>query len=86
MDMTKGSIRRNLILFIIPLAAGNILQQLYNITDVFILGRYVGSDALAAVGSVTIMTFVFNAIIFGLKTGVSIVCSTHFGEKNYSKV
>lgn len=86
MDMTKGSIKRNLILFIIPLAAGNILQQLYNITDVFILGRYVGSNALAAVGSVTIMTFVFNAIIFGLKTGVSIVCSTHFGEKDYAKV
>ena len=86
MDMTKGSIRRNLILFIIPLAVGNVLQQLYNITDVFILGRYVGSDALAAVGAVTIMTFVFNAIIFGLKAGISIVCSTHFGEKNYSKV
>jgi Na+-driven multidrug efflux pump len=78
MDMTKGSIRRNLILFIIPLALGNVLQQLYNITDVFILGRYVGSDALAAVGAVAIMTFVFNAIIFGLKAGISIVCSTHF--------
>lgn len=86
MDMTKGSIRRNLILFIIPLAAGNVLQQLYNITDVFILGRFVGSNALAAVGAVTIMTYVFNAIVFGLKTGVSIVCSTHFGEKDYAKV
>ena len=86
MDMTKGDIRRNILLFILPLALGNLLQQFYNITDIVILGRYAGPDALAAVGAVTIMTYVFNAVVFGLKTGVAIVCSTHFGEKDYAKV
>ena len=57
-DLTKGSIARALLLFALPMIAGNMLQQLYNIADTLIVGRVLGSNALAAVGSAyTLMTF-----------------------------
>ncbi len=49
--LTEGQILKNLMLFALPMMAGNFLQQIYNITDTLIVGRFVGSDALAAVGS-----------------------------------
>ena len=57
-DLTKGSITKGLLLFALPMIAGNLLQQLYNIADTLIVGRVLGSNALAAVGSAyTLMTF-----------------------------
>lgn len=50
-DLTTGSITRKLLLFAIPLMVGNVLQQFYNIVDTWIVGKYIGSDALAVVGS-----------------------------------
>ena len=50
-DLTEGSIPKKLLLFALPLMAGNILQQLYNIVDTVVVGKYLGEDALAAVGS-----------------------------------
>ena len=50
-DLTKGSISRSLLLFALPMMAGNILQQFYNIADTLIVGRVRGKNALAAVGS-----------------------------------
>jgi Na+-driven multidrug efflux pump len=49
--LTEGKILKNLILFALPMMAGNLLQQIYNIADTMIVGRFVSSDALAAVGS-----------------------------------
>ena len=54
-DMTEGSILRHLVLFALPLLLGNIFQMLYNTVDVFVVGKYVGTEALAAVGSTTII-------------------------------
>ena len=70
----------------IPLALGNIFQQLYNITDTYILGKYVSSNALAAVGSLNSLLYIFNSVIFGLRSGVSVVASTYFGERRMDKV
>ena len=50
-DLTQGSIRAGLIRFSLPLIAGNLLQQLYNVADTLIVGRFLGNVALAAVGS-----------------------------------
>ena len=50
-DLTRGKISRSLILFALPMIAGNLLQQFYNIADTLIVGRVLGSNALAAVGS-----------------------------------
>ena len=57
-DLTKGPILKTLLLFALPMILGNLLQQIYNITDTIIVGRVLGSGALAAVGSTyTLMTF-----------------------------
>ena len=57
-NLTKGPITVNLLLFALPLMFGNILQQLYNVADTWVVGRYLGANALAAVGSsYTLMTF-----------------------------
>ena len=50
-DLTKGNISRSLLLFALPMIAGNLLQQCYNLADTLIVGRILGKDALAAVGS-----------------------------------
>lgn len=81
-DLTNGSITKSLIKFTIPLILGNLLQQLYNITDTIIVGRYIGSNALASVGSAyTLMTFL-TSVILGLCMGCGVVFSIKYGEKN----
>ena len=68
-DLTKGKISKNLILFALPMMAGNLMQQFYNIADTLIVGRVVGKNALAAVGpAYTLMTFL-TSIFLGLSMG-----------------
>ena len=50
-DLTQGSITKTLLLFAMPMIAGNLLQQFYNIADTLIVGRFLGAEALAAVGA-----------------------------------
>ena len=65
-DMTKGNILKGLIIFALPMMAGNLLQQMYNIADTIIVGQVVGRNALAAVGSsYTIMVFL-TSVFLGL--------------------
>ena len=68
-DLTEGKISRSLLLFALPMMAGNLLQQFYNIADTLIVGHVLGSNALAAVGSAyTLMTFL-TSIFLGLSMG-----------------
>ena len=68
-DLTKGPILKTLLLFALPMMLGNLLQQIYNITDTIIVGRVLGSGALAAVGSTyTLMTFL-TSVMIGLCMG-----------------
>lgn len=85
-DLTQGSIRKTLLLFAMPMIAGNLLQQFYNIADTLIVGRFLGAEALAAVGSsYTLMTF-FISILLGLSMGSGAVFSIYYGERNENKL
>lgn len=85
-NLTDGPILKNLICFSLPMIAGNLLQQFYNLADTLIVGRYVGSDALAAVGSVyTLMTFI-TSIIIGLCMGSGALFSEAYGRKDLEKL
>ena len=76
-DLTKGKISKNLILFALPMMAGNLMQQFYNIADTLIVGRVVGKNALAAVGSAyTLMTFL-TSIFLGLSMGAGVLFSIY---------
>ena len=79
-DLTKGKISKNLILFALPMMAGNLMQQFYNIADTLIVGCVVGKNALAAVGSAyTLMTFL-TSIFLGLCMGSGALFSIYQGR------
>lgn len=85
-DLTKGSITKNLLCFAFPLMIGNLLQQLYNVADTLIVGRFLGSEALAAVGSsYTLMVFL-TSILLGLCMGSSAFFSMQYGKKDFERL
>ena len=79
-DLTQGPIRRGLILFSLPLIAGNLLQQLYNIVDTWVVGRFLGNVALAAVGSAFSLMVLLTSLLLGLCMGSGVVFSQLHGE------
>lgn len=82
-DLTKEPVMKSMLCFAIPMILGNLLQQCYNIADTIIVGKYLGSNALAAVGSAfTLMTFL-TSILLGLCMGSGTFFSIQFGQKNY---
>lgn len=85
-DLTTGKIKNKLWAFALPLMFSNLLQQLYNLVDTWVVGRFVGSNALAAVGSAyTLMTFL-TSIIIGLCLGASAFFSMAYGQKDIEKL
>ena len=81
-DLTQGSIPRGLLGFALPLILGNLLQQLYNLADTWVVGRFIGEGALAAVGSsYTLMTFL-TSILLGLCMGSSVYFSIQYGRQD----
>ena len=85
-DMTVGTPAKILIKFSIPMLIGNLFQQFYNMVDSIVVGRYVGADALAAVGSTGSLMFLISGLCFGLSAGISVVVSQYFGAKDYDRV
>ena len=85
-DMTEGSIIKQVTLFALPLMLGNIFQMLYNTVDSIVVGNFVGKQALAAVGSTTMivnmMVFFFN----GFSTGAGVIIANLFGARNMEKL
>lgn len=81
-DMTQGSPLRLLLTFSLPMLIGNIFQQLYTLIDSIIVGRYLGSDALAAVGATNSVQYLFFALCIGMSTGTGIVISQYLGAKD----
>lgn len=79
-DLTRGSIRKGLILFSLPLIAGNLLQQCYNIVDTWVVGRFLGSVALAAVGSAFSLMTLLTSLLLGLCMGSGVVMSQLYGQ------
>lgn len=80
-DMTCGNERRALIVFSVPLILGNLIQQLYNVADTLIVGKFLGANALGAVGSAYALMVLLTSIILGLCMGSGIVFSQLFGAK-----
>lgn len=85
-DMTKGNPTRIILFFAFPMLLGNIFQQLYNMVDSIVVGKFVGKEALAAVGSSFMLMNFFSAIIIGLCMGTSVVLSQYFGAEDYTKL
>ena len=85
-NLTTGNETRVMLRFSIPFIIGNLLQQIYNIADTFIVGHFLGSNALAAVGSAYAFIVLFTSIILGLCIGSGIVFSQLFGEKNIGQL
>ena len=81
-DLTRGPVMRSMLLFAIPMILGDLLQQCYNVADTLIVGRFVGTGALAAVGSsYSLMTFL-TSILLGLCMGSGALFSMHFGRRD----
>ncbi len=85
-DLTKGNVTGSLLTFAAPMILGNLLQQCYNIADTWVVGKFVGADALAAVGSsYALMTFL-NSLLIGLCMGGGAVFSYYIGKGDREKV
>lgn len=85
-DMTKGSPAKLLIRFSIPMLVGNLFQQFYNMIDAMVVGRYVGANALGAVGATGSINFLFFSLTFGLSAGIGVVISQLFGAEQMKRV
>lgn len=85
-DMTEGNPTKLILKFSWPMLIGNIFQQLYNMVDSIVVGKFVSKDALAAVGATGSSVFLIFGLTFGLSAGISIVISQYFGAGNHEKV
>lgn len=78
-SMTEGNTAKLLLSFTLPMLIGNLFQQFYNMVDSIVVGRFVGSGALAAVGATGSLNFLFFSVSFGISAGVGVVVSQYFG-------
>lgn len=78
-DMTSGNELKLLVSFSVPMLIGNLFQQVYNMVDSIVVGKYVSADALAAVGATGSLNFLFFSLCLGLTGGIGIIISQHFG-------
>lgn len=85
-DLLNDSPGKSLIFFAVPIILGNLFQQFYNMADSIIVGRFIGEDALAAVGASYSLTTVFIMIAIGSGMGASVLISQFLGAKEYSKM
>ncbi len=85
-SLTDGPVSKTMLLFAVPLILGNLLQQAYNIVDTWVVGHFVGSEAVAAVGSAfTLMNFL-TSILLGLSLGSGVVISYYFAKNESTRL
>ena len=85
-DMTDGSIAKQIMLFALPLMLGNVFQMLYNTVDSIVVGNFVGKQALAAVGSTTMIVNMLVFFFNGFSTGAGVIIANLFGARNMEKL
>lgn len=85
-DMTVGNPRGLILKFAIPLIIGNVFQQFYNIVDSAVVGRFIGVDALAAVGATGSLVFLIMGVVMGMTSGFSVLISQSFGAKDMKRL
>lgn len=86
MVLTSGSIKKQLVLFSIPIFLGTLLQQLYNVIDAVVAGRLVNEDALSAIGVSVPIYLLFVSVILGLAIGITILLAQFFGAKQFEQI
>ena len=85
-DMTQGSIMPKLLRFALPVLLGMLCQRIYNFADVYIVGKYLGDEALASVSIAGSVVYLLMSVMMGLTTGVSVVISQYYGAGREDKV
>lgn len=86
MDLTQGPIMKNLIIFSLPILAGSILTELHQVVDSMVAGKYISSDALAAISAAQPVTMVINMFMIGLSTGSNVVVAQRTGTKSHEQL
>lgn len=81
-DLTEGSIGRKMLLYSLPLMISNMLQVLFNMADVAVVGQFAGPHAMGSVGSTTILVSVFTEFLIGMSSGINVLTALHYGAKN----
>ena len=85
-DLTTGHEGKQIFFFALPMLIGSLFQQLYNITDSIIVGRFVGTDAMAAVSGASPIMFLLTSLLMGITLGFSILVSQYYGSKDMHRV
>lgn len=85
-DLTAGPVAKTMLMFSLPMIAGDLFQQLYNISDTLIVGWFIGTDALAAVGASYTLIIFLTSVLLGLCMGSGALFSIFYGEKNSDKL
>lgn len=85
-DFTSGDVGKKILLFSLPLMVGNVFQQLYNVVDTLVVGKFLGEAPLAAVGSAYTLMIFLTSILIGLTMGCSVYFSLCFGRKNFDRM
>ena len=85
-DLTSGAVWKVILRFAFPLLIGNLLQQLYNVTDSVIVGQFLGKESLAAVSASFFIYYFIISLVIGIGSGTSVVISQFFGAKELDKV
>ena len=85
-DMTKGHPLKLILSFAVPMLIGNIFQQVYNFVDAAVVGKFVGFQALAAVGATGTIISVMICLMMGLTSGAGIIIAQCFGSRNYNEM
>lgn len=85
-DLSKGNSLQQLTMLSLPMILGSLLQQLYLASDAFIVGNFINSNALGAIGAASAILFLLIAFLMGMSMGLSVVISQYFGAKDYEKI
>lgn len=85
-DLTRGNVPLQLVLFSLPMLLGNVFQQFYNMVDSWVVGQFVGTIALAAVGTSFPILFLMIALVMGFGMGANVLIAQYYGAKNFTKV
>ena len=78
-DLTEGRLAKQIFFFSVPLMLSNLLQALFNMADIMVVGQFVGPKALGSVGSTTILVTLFTGFLIGIGNGVNVMVARYFG-------
>ena len=84
--LTEGPLAKQILLVSLPLALSNLLQVLFNMSDVAVVGRFAGSTALGAVGSTSIFVTLFTGFLIGLSNGINVLVARFYGARHPNDV